>query len=179
VFRHFGTRKLRGLSRAPRWTRCNRSDCWLRTRIRCSRVAFPPKASIGETSAAAFITLAGMTLAERRFVPTPDPPCTSQLGGSERLRDPRLVSCAARSSGPRSRRASASPTVPRARPAPSPSRCRPRAEGATKSQHWGERFGGRMTGRIAEGSALPDAFQYRLSFCTCTTGRRSRVSVRH
>jgi hypothetical protein len=36
-------------------------------------VAFPPKASIGETSAAAFITLSGMTLAERRVVPTPDP----------------------------------------------------------------------------------------------------------
>src|SRR5262249_50982225 len=39
----------------------NRSHRWLRTRIRCSRVAFPPKASIGETSAAAFITLSGMT----------------------------------------------------------------------------------------------------------------------
>jgi hypothetical protein len=42
-----------------------------RTRIRCSRVAFPPKASIGETSAAAFITLSGMTLAERRVVGPP------------------------------------------------------------------------------------------------------------
>jgi hypothetical protein len=44
---------------------CNRSDRWHRTRIRCSRVAFPPKAPSGETRAGSFwdITLSGM----RRF----------------------------------------------------------------------------------------------------------------
>jgi hypothetical protein len=35
------------------------------------REAFPPKASSGKTSAAAFITLSGMTLAEQRVVPSP------------------------------------------------------------------------------------------------------------
>jgi hypothetical protein len=29
---------------------CNRSDRWLRTRVRCSRVNFPPTASSGETA---------------------------------------------------------------------------------------------------------------------------------
>src|SRR5262249_8206191 len=38
---------------------CNRSDRWLRTRIRCSRGAFSPKAPSGETTAAS--GLWGMT----------------------------------------------------------------------------------------------------------------------
>jgi hypothetical protein len=52
-------------------------DRWLRTRIRCSRVALPPKAPSGETTAASGfwgITLSGMTLAEQRVVPSPGPP---------------------------------------------------------------------------------------------------------
>src|SRR6266566_10056978 len=69
----------------PFYGNCNRSNRWLRNRIRSSRVAFTPKASIGETSAAAFITLSGMTLAEQRVVPSPGPPCASQPGGSGRL----------------------------------------------------------------------------------------------
>src|SRR5262249_47406956 len=43
---------------------CNRSDRWLRTRIRCSRGAFSPKAPSGETTAASGlwgITFSGMT----------------------------------------------------------------------------------------------------------------------
>jgi hypothetical protein len=47
-------------------------------------------------------------------------------------------------------RLTAPPMAPASRsgsaPAPARTRCR-RAEGATKHQHWGERFGGRMTGR--------------------------------
>jgi hypothetical protein len=40
---------------------CSRSNFWLRARIWCSRLGFPSTASIGETSAAAFITLSGLT----------------------------------------------------------------------------------------------------------------------
>jgi hypothetical protein len=49
---------------------CNRSDRWLRTRIRRSRVALPPETPSGETAAG---TLSGMTLAEQRVVPQPRP----------------------------------------------------------------------------------------------------------
>jgi hypothetical protein len=34
----------------PNAGNCNRSDRWLRTRVRCSRVDFPPTASSGETA---------------------------------------------------------------------------------------------------------------------------------
>jgi hypothetical protein len=73
----------------------------------------------------------------------------AQWARCKRPREPasRLLSCAARSSGPRWRRVPASPTAPRARPAPARSRCWPCAEDATKCQHRGERLGGRMTGR--------------------------------
>jgi len=53
---------------------CNHPDRWLRTRIRCSRVALPPKASSGETAAGSFwdITLLGMTrFAQIAIVPRP------------------------------------------------------------------------------------------------------------
>ena len=36
--------------RDTQYGNCNRSDRWIRTRIRCSRVDFPPTASSGETA---------------------------------------------------------------------------------------------------------------------------------
>src|ERR1700751_4635007 len=39
----------------PNAGNCNRSDRWLRTRVRCSPVDFPPTASSGETATARLI----------------------------------------------------------------------------------------------------------------------------
>ena len=68
----------------PFYGSCNRSNRWLRNRIRCSRVALPPKASSGETAAGSFwdITLLGMTrFAQVARVPSPGPLAMPQSPG--------------------------------------------------------------------------------------------------
>src|SRR5262249_31481932 len=50
---------LFNLARPPNGGNCNCSDRWLRTRIRCSRVGFPPTAPTGET--ATLLLTAGTT----------------------------------------------------------------------------------------------------------------------
>jgi hypothetical protein len=77
---------------------CNRSNRWLRNRIRCSRVAFPPKASIGETSAAAFITLypgavPGLSLSLVSVRGRPLPPNRAPVCGVDQLVMTRSACC--------------------------------------------------------------------------------------